>query len=113
MKQRHLMTGFGVSALTLLLAVSAYAHDPAEHAKENKGQKPNCAAMKNMDHSNMDMDDPVMQAMMQKCKKEMHGEQSQGEGDHSGHQQLDQEGKQEKPEPEPKSEHSNHQQHEE
>lgn len=108
MKQRHLLTGLAVPAL--LLAVSAYAHDPAEHMKDEEGQKPDCTAMKNMDHSKMDMDDPVMQAMMQKCKKQMHGHQMQGEDDHSAHEQPDQDGQQEQSEPE--SEHQEHQQHE-
>lgn len=105
MKQRNLLTGLAVPAL--LLALSAYAHDPAEHLKDNEGQKPDCTAMKNMDHSNMDREDPVMQAMMQKCMKQMHGDQTQGEDDHSAHQQPDQDGQPEK------SEHQKHQQHEE
>ena len=59
---------------------SAQAHDPKEHMKD--AENPNCAAMKDMDHSKMDMNDPVMQAMMKQCNKEMH----HGEGDHSkGH----------------------------
>jgi ABC-type sugar transport system substrate-binding protein len=106
MKQRNLLTGLAVPAL--LLAVSAYAHDPAEHMKDNEGQKLDCTAMKNMDHSKMDMKDPVMQAMMQKCMKQMHGDQTQGEEDYSAHQQPDQDGQQEMSE----SEHQEHQQHE-
>jgi hypothetical protein len=88
MKQhKHLMW---LSVPPLLLAFSACAHDPAEHMKE--GQKPDCAAMKNMDHSKMDMKDPVMQAMMQKCMKEMHGDQAPEGDDHSAHQQHDDQG---------------------
>jgi len=53
---------------TGLLAVGtlAFAHDPAEHAKEAAAAKagPDCAAM---DHSKMDMNDPVAKAMMAKC----------------------------------------------
>ncbi len=47
----------------------AYAHDPKEHAKEAAAAKagPDCAAMKDMDHSKMDPNDPVMKAMMAKC----------------------------------------------
>jgi len=107
MKQRNLLTGLAVPAL--LLAVSAYAHDPAEHMKDKEGQRLDCTAMKNMDHSKMDMEDPVMQAMMQKCMKQMHGDQAPGEDAHSVHQQLNQDGQQEKPE----SEHQKHQQDEE
>lgn len=55
---------------TLGIALSAQAHDPKEHMKD--AEKPDCAAMKNMDHSKMDMNDPVMQAMMQQCMKDMH-----------------------------------------
>ncbi len=56
----------------LVLSVSiplGYAHDPKEHAKEAAAAKagPDCAAMKDMDHSKMDPNDPVMKAMMAKC----------------------------------------------
>ena len=105
MKQSNLLLALGVPAL--LVTGSAYAHDPAEHMKDNEGKGPDCAAMKNMDHSKMDMDDPVMQAMMQKCMKQMHGEQSQGDDDHPVHQQPEPKEKQQKSE----SEHQNHQQH--
>ena len=44
---------------------SAQAHDPSEHTA--KMEKPKCEAMKNIDHSKMDMKDPVMMAMMKKC----------------------------------------------
>lgn len=49
----------------LLMIAPAFAHDPAEHAKA--GEAPDCESMKTMDHSKMDMNDPVMQAMMKKC----------------------------------------------
>ena len=49
----------------LVLAFSVQAHEPEKHMKE--AEKPECAAMKTMDPSKMDRDDPVMQAMMQKC----------------------------------------------
>jgi len=58
------------SILALVVAAPlAFAHDPAEHAKEAaaKNAAPDCAAMKDMDHSKMDASDPVMQAMMAKC----------------------------------------------
>lgn len=57
-----------ILALSLLLPL-AYAHDPKEHAKEAaaKNAGPDCAAMKDMDHSKMDPNDPVMKAMMAKC----------------------------------------------
>lgn len=52
-----------------LAAPLAYAHDPKEHAKEAIAAKARatCAAMKDMDPSTMDPNDPVMQAMMARC----------------------------------------------
>lgn len=47
---------------------SSQAHDPSMHAE--KAEKPKCEAMKNMDHSKMDVKDPVMMAMMKKCMSE-------------------------------------------
>jgi len=49
----------------LLMIAPVFAHDPAEHTKT--AEAPDCEAMKKMDHSKMDMDDPVMQALMKKC----------------------------------------------
>ena len=47
---------------------SVHAHDPSEHTA--KREKPKCEAMKNMDHSKMDANDPIMMAMMKKCMRE-------------------------------------------
>jgi uncharacterized protein involved in copper resistance len=58
------------SALVFAASVPlTQAHDPAEHAKEAAARNaaPDCAAMKDMDHSKMDPNDPVMKAMMAKC----------------------------------------------
>lgn len=71
----------------LALSVSmplAYAHDPKEHAKEAAAAKaaPDCAAMKDMDHSKMDPKDPVMKAMMAKCSGAMNHDDMKGM-DHS------------------------------
>ena len=63
------------SALILLMLAPlsvVNAHDPSKHAAQ--GEMPKCAAMSEMDHSKMDMNDPVMQAMMQKCKAGKHNE---------------------------------------
>ena len=74
---------------TLGIAFSAQAHEPKEHMKD--AQKPDCTAMKNMDHNKMDMNDPVMQAMMQQCKNNMHqdnrasGNANQENGGLEGH----------------------------
>lgn len=53
----------------VVTAPFAFAHDPAEHAREAaaKNAAPDCAAMKHMDHSKMGPDDPVMRAMLLKC----------------------------------------------
>jgi len=59
--------------VTSMLAIgSTQAHPLSEHIKA--GEKPKCEAMKNMDHSKMDMNDTVMQAMMKKCMTEQSGE---------------------------------------
>ena len=63
----------------LLLGFSAQAHEPEKHMKE--AEKPECAAMKTMDPSKMDRDDPVMQAMMKKCMKDMHHGKDKNESD--------------------------------
>lgn len=50
----------------IFLTNNVYAHAPELHKKEN-AEKPKCEAMKNMDHSTMDMNDPIIQAMMKQC----------------------------------------------
>ena len=64
MKTLHLKTF--VLTLGLFIFTSASAHDPSEHKKD--AEKPKCEAMADMEHSEMNSDDPVMQAMMEKCK---------------------------------------------
>ena len=61
MMKKILMNAALILSSTLLIA-PAFAHDPAEHAKT--AEAPDCEAMKKMDHSKMDMNDPVMQALM-------------------------------------------------
>lgn len=61
---------FAITLSTLALTLSAQAHDPKEHMKD--AEAPKCAVMKDMDHSKMDLEDPIMQAMMKQCMKEMH-----------------------------------------
>jgi len=60
-------------ATLALTAQAAFAHDPKEHEKEAAEQKaaPDCAAIKDMDMSKMDMNDPVMKAMHDKCMGQM------------------------------------------
>lgn len=62
--KRHLLL-YLIALPALVLTLTAQAHDPKKHMNEK--QTPDCAAMKEMDHSKMNMNDPVMQAMMQKC----------------------------------------------
>ncbi len=83
MKQILLTTGLISFTLT---AGFAQAHSPEEHAQN--GEDPNCAAMQTMDHSNMDMDDPVMQAMMEKCMGHMDDHSAHGTS--TGQDQTDQ-----------------------
>ncbi len=66
-------TLFSITAL----ASTAQAHEPEQHMKD--AEKPNCAAMKDMDHSKMDMNDPVMQAMMKQCMESMHADDEASE----------------------------------
>lgn len=49
---------------TITLSMAATAHDPSMHVK--KAEKADCSKM---DHSKMDMKDPVAMAMMKKCMK--------------------------------------------
>ena len=61
---------------TLTLSMTASAHDPKLHAK--KPEKADCSKM---DHSKMDMKDPVAMAMMKKCMKQ--AEKSSDKMDHN------------------------------
>ncbi len=60
----------------LTLSMTATAHDPSMHVK--KAEKADCSKM---DHSKMDMKDPVAMAMMKKCMQQ--AEKSKGQMDHS------------------------------
>ncbi|MCK9202261.1 hypothetical protein [Nevskia sp.] len=79
----HSTRFLSILALTVSMPL-AYAHDPKEHAKEAAAAKaaPDCAAMKDMDHSKMDPKDPVMKAMMAKCSGAMNHDDMKGM-DHS------------------------------
>tara|TARA_R110002072_G_scaffold13418_7_gene56189 strand:+ start:19686 stop:19958 length:273 start_codon:yes stop_codon:yes gene_type:complete len=65
MHNRIVKTLLGISLVFFVL--TATAHDPKEHTKEQ--QAPDCASMKDM---KMKMNDPITQAMMQQCEKDMH-----------------------------------------
>ena len=53
----------------LFVALSAYAHEPGEHA--NEAQALDCSAMGEVDHAEVDASDPIMQAMMMKCQAQL------------------------------------------
>lgn len=59
----------GALLATAFYALPSLAHDPKEH--EAQSHKPDCSAVKNMDASKMDMNDPVMMALRKKCMKGM------------------------------------------
>ena len=69
-------TEFIAMTAALLVSMLAGAHDPKEHAKESEA--PDCQTLASMDQETMDMDDPVVQAMLAKCKETMtedHGDE--------------------------------------
>ena len=75
-----------LAATVFFFAPGSFAHDPAEHAKEAAAAKarPNCEALKTMDHAKMAPDDPVMKALMMKCAKQKPAGHQDTEGmDHS------------------------------
>ncbi|WP_297185371.1 hypothetical protein [uncultured Porticoccus sp.] len=95
MKRKILCWQVTLAVPALLLGFSAQAHEPEKHMKE--AEKPECAAMKTMDPSKMDRDDPVMQAMMQKCRDEMHQDESGPHGSHADHSGEDKKGNEKSP----------------
>lgn len=76
-----------IALAALGVAFSVQAHNPKEHM--NDAEKPDCAAMKNMDHSKMDTNDPVMQAIMKQCMKDMHHNESENNEAQAHHQSSD------------------------
>jgi hypothetical protein len=67
-------------ALPLVLAalsLPAVAHDPKLH-KHDGAAAPDCSHMQDTDMSKMDMNDPVMMAMHEKCKGSMKHDGMQG-----------------------------------
>lgn len=87
------LTRITLLSAALFVAQSAFAHDPKEHEKEAAAAKagPDCASM---DMSKMDLSDPVMKAMHDKCmSKPMPGGDMKGmkmdapkaADDHGGH----------------------------
>ena len=79
----HTTARITLAAALFTPAQGAFAHDPAEHAKEaaDAKQGANCDAMKGMDMTKADPNDPVMKAMMLKCAKQS------GQDDNAGRKQ--------------------------
>ena len=72
------------SSAALLISVNTHAHEASEHMKD--AQSPDCAAMAEMDHEKMDMNDPVMAAMMKQCMAaDAHGEVAASGDAHAEH----------------------------
>lgn len=67
-KDNYRRTRLIVLTTSLLLSMFVTAHDPGEHAKESEA--PQCEALASMDQGEIDMNDPVMQALYAKCKQE-------------------------------------------
>ena len=65
---KYIQMIFCLLITSLVLMTSAQAHDPSLHVKKNEA--PNCESMEAMDYSKMDEHDPVMMAMMKKCKSQ-------------------------------------------
>lgn len=64
MNRRISLLWAGLPVLVATMQVTA--HDPSEHMAG--GEAPDCAAMHQPGAPNMNMNDPVAQAMMKKCK---------------------------------------------
>lgn len=77
MRIKTLAFVIALSTLAFTLPAQAHTHDSKEHIKN--AEKPNCGAMKNMDHKKMDMNTPAMQDMMKQCMKDMHNNNNGGE----------------------------------
>ena len=70
---------------TITLSMTALAHDPSMHVK--KAEKADCSKM---DHSKMDMKDPVAIAIMKKCMKSSEApKKAMKEMDHSKMKKVD------------------------
>lgn len=88
-------SGFAMSALLALSSQGAWAHDPAEHARAAAEAKATakCELIQKMDTSKMDANDPVMQAMLEKCSPKSsaapHNDLSEGESMHNEGMKMD------------------------
>ena len=62
---------FTLSLALITLPIAVFAHDPSLHKKAGSAA-PDCAQMKDMDLSAMDVNDPVAQALHEKCAHSTH-----------------------------------------
>ncbi len=79
---------FFLFGLTLFSSF-VWAHDESLHAKD--AEAPRCAGMKNMDHSKIEKDDPIMQAMMKKCMHHSGQDNAEIDSNNKQHQKRDSE----------------------
>jgi hypothetical protein len=73
--KKSTLTALTILTSSILLASNVYAHAPELHKemhKKKNAEKPKCEAMKDMDHSTMDINDPITQAMMKQCMASEH-----------------------------------------
>lgn len=66
LSHKQITSTLGVLIGSFFIMTTANAHDASMH-KKDAAQKPQCETMDKIDHSKMDMSDPIMQAMMQQC----------------------------------------------
>ncbi|MEH6650338.1 MAG: hypothetical protein V7707_09965 [Motiliproteus sp.] len=77
-----------IAVPALMLAFSVQAHSEKDHMKT--AENPDCATLSAMDHSKMDMNDPVVMAMMQQCMSAMQdGSVESGDASSHGHDSDD------------------------
>ena len=81
-------------ALTVL-SLPVTGHDPSLHRKQGAAA-PDCTPVKDMDMSKVDMKDPLMRALYDKCKDQMKGDEMKH--DDAGHHDNDQPGVHQEPE---------------
>ncbi|MBR9908740.1 MAG: hypothetical protein GYB33_00120 [Gammaproteobacteria bacterium] len=78
-----------IAVVAAAFSVVTQAHDPSLHMKN--AEAPNCKAMEGMDHSKMDMSDPIIRALMKKCMAQVHAAdgaaESAGSSEKSGQAQ--------------------------
>ena len=74
-------TKFYLAIPVLLASLSTLAHEGEEHGDE--AQELDCSAMADMDLAKTNASDPVMQAMMMKCKSQLAAAELHASQDHA------------------------------